>query len=102
MHSFDTAEEEEVPNQQKLEEEILQILSLDKKLLLEDQKAIDVLTASKTTSNDIKAKQAIAEKTEVEINEARETYKPLAAKLLETLLGMKTAGLIRFCISVVY
>lgn len=37
----------------ELEEKILEILSLDKKKLLEDETAVNVLTASKKTSREV-------------------------------------------------
>jgi dynein heavy chain len=58
----------------ELENEILQILSLPKDKLLEDEDAINVLTKSKKKSETIKEKQKISEVTEQEINEARKNY----------------------------
>jgi len=51
----------------------LEVLSAEGDIL-SDEKAINILTASKTTSNDINKKQAIAEKTEIEIDAARQLY----------------------------
>ena len=57
--------------------------------ILGDSKAIEILSNAKTLSNDIAKKQEIAEKTEKEIDELRQGYKPVAER---------TAGLF-FCIS---
>ncbi len=53
---------------QEIEERILQVLSSNKNILT-DEEAIEVLTASKVKSNEIKEKQQIAEITEKNINE---------------------------------
>ena len=55
------------------EERILQVLSAAQNILA-DEEAINVLTASKEVSNDIKEKQAIAEITERSIDSARQQY----------------------------
>lgn len=57
----------------EIESQILEVLSAEGDIL-SDEKAINILTASKTTSNDINKKQAIAEKTEIEIDAARQLY----------------------------
>lgn len=63
----------------EIEDQILQVLSNSKGNILDDQSAIDVLSASKTISDEISEKQAIAEKTEIEINRTRKGYNPVAA-----------------------
>ena len=72
----------------EIEDQILQTLqnSAD---ILGDAKGIEILQNAKIVSDDINKKQAIAEKTEIEIDEARTGYKPVA---------MRTSGLF-FCIS---
>lgn len=42
--------------------------------ILSDEKAINILTASKVKSNEINEKQIVAEKTEKEIDTARAEY----------------------------
>jgi len=49
---------------QEIEDKILEILARDKKELLEDETALNVLTASKTKSNSINEQQKISEVTE--------------------------------------
>ena len=62
---------------QEIEEKILEVLSGEKNIL-EDETAINILTASKNTSNEISEKQKIAEVTEKEIDEARKGYAPVS------------------------
>jgi dynein heavy chain len=57
----------------EIEKKILDVLSSDGDIL-SDEKAINILSASKTTSNDIKQKQEIAEKTEESIDATRQSY----------------------------
>ena len=57
--------------------------------ILGDAKGIEILENANIVSADINKKQAIAEKTEIEIDEAREGFKPVA---------QRTSGLF-FCIS---
>lgn len=57
-----------------LENQILQTLALPKSSLLESDDAINVLTKSKSKSNEIIKEQAISDRTEAEINAARENY----------------------------
>ena len=54
------------------------MLSSSEGNILEDETAIEVLSSSKTLANEISEKQAIAEATEVKIDEARLGYKPIA------------------------
>lgn len=72
----------------EIEDQILQTLqnSTD---ILGDATGIEILQNAKVVSDDINKKQAIAEKTEIEIDEARKGYKPAATQ---------TSGLF-FCIS---
>jgi dynein heavy chain len=46
--------------------------------ILGDAKGIEILENANIVSADINKKQAIAEKTEIEIDEAREGFKPVA------------------------
>mmetsp|Transcript_28814 Transcript_28814/g.26051 ORF Transcript_28814/g.26051 Transcript_28814/m.26051 type:complete len:505 (+) Transcript_28814:730-2244(+) len=61
----------------EIEEKILEVLKSGSNIL-EDETAINILTASKNTSNEINKKQAIAEKTEKEIDETRKGYAPVS------------------------
>ncbi|EGR31445.1 hypothetical protein IMG5_109350, partial [Ichthyophthirius multifiliis] len=63
----------------EIEDKILQVLSGNKNILT-DESAINILTASKVTSNEIKEKQIVAELTEKEIDEARQTYQPVSTQ----------------------
>jgi dynein heavy chain len=68
-------------NKKQLEEtenKILHVLQTSQGNILEDESAINVLSASKTIANKIEEKQAIAEATEKEIDEARLGYVPVA------------------------
>merc|ERR1719487_1852739 len=60
------------------ENKILDVLSSSQGNILEDESAIQVLSASKQISNDISEKQQVAEETEAQIDEARENYVPTA------------------------
>ena len=62
----------------EIEDEILQVLSSSQGNILDDEAAIQVLSASKTLSNEIQEKQEIAAKTEEEIELSRSRYKPVA------------------------
>ena len=62
----------------ELEDNILHILSSSSGNILEDESAINALNSSKTLSNEIGEKQAAAEKTEKEIDEVRQGYRPVA------------------------
>jgi dynein heavy chain len=57
----------------EIEDQILEILSGEGNIL-ENETAIVTLNQSKVTSDDIKAKQAVAEKTEIEIDNVRKGY----------------------------
>jgi dynein heavy chain len=62
----------------EIEDEILQVLATSGAAILDDQKAIEILSASKVVSNDIEEKQRQAEKTTKEIDVTRMGYKPVA------------------------
>ena len=57
----------------EIEDQILEILSGEGNIL-ENETAIVTLNQSKITSDDIKAKQSVAEKTEIEIDNVRKGY----------------------------
>ena len=61
-----------------LEDNILHILSSSSGNILEDESAINALNSSKILSNEIAAKQEIAEKTEKDIDAVRQGYRPVA------------------------
>ena len=69
----------------EIEDQILQVLSASQGNILEDEGAVNVLQESKVVSDDIQRKQKAAEKTEVAIDEARVSYKPLAGAWLYRL-----------------
>lgn len=62
----------------EIEDRILHIMSSSSGNILEDETAIQTLNSSKTLSDEIKQKQAIAEETEVNINNVRQSYSPIA------------------------
>ena len=62
----------------EIEDRILHIMSSSSGNILEDETAIQTLKDSKTLSDQIKQKQAIAEETEVNINNVRLSYSPIA------------------------
>ena len=62
----------------EIEDQILEILSGEGNIL-ENETAIVTLNQSKITSDDIKAKQAVAEKTEIEIDNVRKGYTSVRA-----------------------
>ncbi|KAJ3254160.1 Dynein heavy chain 7, axonemal [Boothiomyces macroporosus] len=64
---------------QELEDKILEVLSSSQGNILEDETGIQVLSSSKILAKTITEKQAIAEKTEIKIDEIRIGYKPIAA-----------------------
>ena len=60
----------------EIEDKILEVLSTSEGNILEDETAVTILSTSKILSEDIQAKQEIAAKTTVEIDAARNRYKP--------------------------
>lgn len=64
---------------QEIEDKILMVLSSSEGNILEDETAIQILSSSKILANTINEKQAIAEKTEIKIDEIRIGYAPIAA-----------------------
>jgi len=79
-------------NKAKLEEtenKILHVLQTSQGNILEDESAINILSSSKTLSNEIASKQEIGEETEKQIDEARLGYVPVAFQ----------AAILFFCIA---
>ncbi|XP_039273758.2 dynein axonemal heavy chain 3-like isoform X3 [Styela clava] len=62
----------------QIEDKILKVLSSSEGNILEDETAIQILSSSKTLSEEISAKQEIANQTEKEIDETRNGYKPVS------------------------
>lgn len=62
----------------EIEDRILHIMSSSSGNILEDETAIQTLKGSKTLSDEIKKKQAVAEETEININSVRQSYSPIA------------------------
>ncbi|XP_012645608.2 dynein axonemal heavy chain 3 [Microcebus murinus] len=72
---------ESAKNKQQLkeiEDKILEVLSLSEGNILEDETAIKILSSSKQLSEEISEKQHIASMTEMQIDETRMGYKPVA------------------------
>ncbi|CAI8026112.1 Dynein heavy chain 3, axonemal [Geodia barretti] len=83
---------ESAKNQKQLkeiEDKILEVLSSSEGNILEDETAIKVLSSSKKLAAEISAKQEIAAATEVEIDQTRNGYRPVATH----------ASILFFCIS---
>ncbi|XP_076766493.1 dynein heavy chain 3, axonemal [Xylocopa sonorina] len=62
----------------EIEDKILEVLSASEGNILEDETAITILSTSKLLSEDIEAKQEVAVKTAIEIDNARNEYKPVS------------------------
>lgn len=62
----------------EIEDKILEVLSSSQGNILEDETGVQILSSSKALSNEIAAKQAVAEVTEKQIDKARLEYKPIA------------------------
>ena len=62
----------------EIEDKILEVLSSSEGNILEDETAVKILSSSKVLANEISEKQAIAEATEVMIDETRMGYTPIA------------------------
>ncbi|XP_033642613.1 dynein heavy chain 3, axonemal-like [Asterias rubens] len=62
----------------EIEDKILEVLSSSEGNILEDETAIEILSSSKVLSKEISEKQEIASRTEKEIDETRDGYKPVA------------------------
>jgi len=75
----------------EIEDKILEVLSSSEGNILEDETAIKVLSSTKTLSNEISEKQAVAEETEKKIDEARLGYRPIA--IHSTILFFSIADL---------
>ncbi|VDP91463.1 unnamed protein product [Echinostoma caproni] len=73
----------------ELEDKILEVLSASQGNILENETAINVLSSSKKLSEEITEKQVIAESTQLEIDAARNAYRPVA----------EHGSLLFFCIS---
>ena len=63
----------------EIEDKILHVLSSSQGNILEDEQAIQILSEAKVVSNEISEKQAIADETQREIDEARKAYSPCGA-----------------------
>lgn len=61
-----------------IEDKILEVISSSKGDILDNETAVEVLSSSKVLAEEINEKQVIASKTEEEIDEARNGYKPVA------------------------
>lgn len=62
----------------EIEDKILEVLSLSEGNILEDETAIKILSSSKLLSEEISEKQEIASVTEMQIDETRMGYQPVA------------------------
>ncbi|XP_071449339.1 dynein axonemal heavy chain 3-like [Hetaerina americana] len=62
----------------EIEDKILEVLSTSEGNILEDETALQILSSSKVLSEEIQAKQEVAAITEIEIDHARNEYKPVS------------------------
>jgi len=62
----------------EIEDDILKLLATSEGDVLSDDTLVDKVTSSKQVSDDISAKKEIAKVTEANIDEARESYRPVA------------------------
>uniref|UniRef100_A0AAY4BVG2 AAA+ ATPase domain-containing protein n=1 Tax=Denticeps clupeoides TaxID=299321 RepID=A0AAY4BVG2_9TELE len=62
----------------EIEDKILEVLSSSEDNILEDETAVNILSSSKVLANEISEKQAVAEATEVKIDETRMGYTPIS------------------------
>ncbi len=62
-----------------IEDRILEVISSSQGDILEDETAVEILSSSKVLAHEIVEKQIISAKTETDIDEARNGYKPVAA-----------------------
>ncbi|XP_061578914.1 dynein axonemal heavy chain 7 [Cololabis saira] len=63
---------------QEIEDKILEVLSSSEGNILDDETAVEILSCSKVLANEITEKQAVAEETEIKIDETRMGYTPIA------------------------
>uniref|UniRef100_A0A8C2U835 Dynein axonemal heavy chain 3 n=1 Tax=Coturnix japonica TaxID=93934 RepID=A0A8C2U835_COTJA len=73
----------------EIEDKILEVLSKSEGNILEDETAINILSSSKTLSEEISEKQKVASATEMQIDSTRVGYKPVAVH----------SAVVFFCIS---
>merc|ERR1719443_190665 len=71
-----------------IENEILKLLETSEGDVLADDSLINTIATAKTTANEINRKQAEAAVTEKEIDEARESYRPLAFRASVLFFGV--------------
>lgn len=83
----------------EIENKILEVLSASKENILEDERAIAVLSSSKNLANEIQTKQTAAEITEKSIDAVRLQYTPIAvySTVLFFTIGERKAD--TFCFS---
>ncbi|KAM6934818.1 dynein axonemal heavy chain 7 [Xenentodon cancila] len=62
----------------EIEDKILEVLSSSEGNILDDETAVEILSCSKVLANEITEKQAVAEETELKIDETRMGYTPIA------------------------
>jgi dynein heavy chain len=72
-----------------IEDDILRLLATSEGDVLEDDTLVDKVTTSKSVAEEIKEKQLVAATTEITIDEARESYRPVAFR----------AAVLFFCIT---
>ncbi|KAH6558350.1 hypothetical protein KP509_1Z068500 [Ceratopteris richardii] len=73
-----------------IEDRIIKVLSSSEGNILENERAINIISSSKALSIDIAEKQKVAEKTEAKIDEARKGYLPVAVHVASLFFTIST------------
>uniref|UniRef100_A0A4W3IZR5 Dynein heavy chain ATP-binding dynein motor region domain-containing protein n=1 Tax=Callorhinchus milii TaxID=7868 RepID=A0A4W3IZR5_CALMI len=68
------------------EDQILEVLSMSQGNILEDERAILILSSSKKLSREILEKQEITTRTEKQIDETRDGYRPVSGAVIHSSL----------------
>jgi dynein heavy chain, axonemal len=81
---------------QDVEDKIIQVLSSSEGNILEDEAAVNIISASKALSKEISRKQAAAVQTEQSIDEARAQYAETAKEAAALFFGTVSLAMVDF------